>query len=121
MNRSELKGLDSEERALTLQNALVELQKPVCRMACQLDYTYSSIEGLFEHRESCQTLIATGNQKARVMRRISALGRDYEKNHGAKSRLRLPNSGQWLLRNSKYRNWLNCSSCSVLWLNGGRP
>jgi hypothetical protein len=110
----------SDERVLTLQNTLLEMQKPVCRMACQMDYIYSSIEGMIAvSLRKPHVDFETGNEKARIIKWISSLGKDYEKNHTTKARYRLKDSGQWLLRNQKYRHWLNISSCSVLWLHGG--
>lgn len=110
----------SDERNLRLQNTLLEMQKPVCRMVCQMEYIYSSIEGMSGTSLMRPSLkFKIGNEKATIIKWISSLGRDYEKNHITKDRYRLPNSGQWLLRNQKYRHWLNSSSCSVLWLHGG--
>jgi hypothetical protein len=111
----------SDERASKLQNTLQEMQKPVCRIANQTDYIYSSMESTFEpfltmKRDADFEL---ASEKNRIIKWISSLGKDYEKNHSSKARYRLADSGQWLLRTQKYRHWLNSSSCSVLWLHGG--
>lgn len=96
--------LSSHESTTKLQAVLLEMQRPVCRMADQLETIQCSLKN---------------EERAKVIKWISSLGTDFEKNHQSISNNRLKDSGQWLIDTQKYKRWINCSSCSVLWLYGG--
>jgi hypothetical protein len=96
--------ISSDEGSMKLQAVLLEMEKPVSRMADQLENMQCSLEK---------------DERAKIIKWISNLGTDFEKNHRSISNNRLKNSGHWLINTRKFRKWINCSACSVLWLYGG--
>ncbi|KAK2761254.1 hypothetical protein FQN54_001776 [Arachnomyces sp. PD_36] len=44
----------------------------------------------------------------------------YGENHNEKRKKRTPDTGDWLLRASKFRNWEDASSSAILWLQGSQ-
>lgn len=84
-----------------LQQTLGSLSAPVSRMDTRLADIHDNLQA---------------DARTKVLKAISSM--PYSTHHRVARDGRLPNSGQWLLKNKAYQIWWADSSSSILWLHG---
>jgi hypothetical protein len=54
--------------------------------------------------------------RSKILQWISTI--PYSLHHQAVRKDRLPDSGDWMLRNARFKEWMESSSSATLWLHG---
>ena len=106
-------SLATENLSLNGENSLGELQR--------LKHLLHSIERPLQRladdaAETSDDLART--ERLAVLRWLSSV--PYREHHKTSAGKVLEKSGSWLLYNPKFRDWINSSSSSILWLHGIR-
>lgn len=93
----------STEQIQELKGFLKDMQAPILRT----DFGVATL---------CQKLERSERQK--ILEWISGI--PYRENHDFARRGRTSGTGEWLLRNKRYREWRASSASMILWLHGDR-
>jgi hypothetical protein len=94
-------AIPTGENTDILRRVLLELDRPMQRMASRLS---DLVDGL--QRED----------RSKILQWISTI--PYSLHHQTVRKDRLPDSGDWMLRNARFKEWMQSSSSATLWLHG---
>ncbi|KAI9693666.1 MAG: hypothetical protein M1822_002937 [Bathelium mastoideum] len=116
-----LEMIDEREGQVTQLSILIRRESQL-----QIDDTTQRMEDLLKGLQQPFLLISeqvqdlrddlSKDRRRRLLQWLSKI--PYRQHHRAVRKDVLPDSGQWLLENVNFRNWLRSSSSSLLWIHG---